>query len=172
MPYPRISPNRCPRCSDSLRRCTPGLALRPDGLSGRAGSRSCAQRTSGPNAPITPAKPLAGRNGPMPSGRLSRTAHDHRLDLGSGAITHPYHPLRGQRFPVLKIHRIGGVDTVILRGTSGGTFAVPLAWTDRAEPSPWQTIGKSPPLFSAQSLASLVELLDLLSARDVNGGRT
>jgi hypothetical protein len=92
--------------------------------------------------------------------------------LGSAAITHPYHPLRGQQFPLLKIRRIGGVETVILRGTSGGTFAVPLAWTDRAEPNPWQTIGSNPPLFSAQSLASLVELIDLLSARDDNGGKT
>lgn len=94
------------------------------------------------------------------------------MDLGSGTTTHPYHPLRGQQFPLLKIRRTGGVDTVILRGTSGGTFSVPLAWTDRAGPSPWQMIGENPPLFSAQSLASLVELLDLLSARDVNGGKT
>jgi hypothetical protein len=93
------------------------------------------------------------------------------VDLGSAAITHPYHPLRGQQFPLLKIRRIGGVETVILRGTDG-TFAVPLAWTDRAEPNPWQTIGRNPPLFSAQSLASLVELLGLLSARDDNGGKT
>jgi hypothetical protein len=92
------------------------------------------------------------------------------VDLGSAAITHPYHPLRGQQFPLLKIRRIGGVETVILHGIDG-TFAVPLAWTDRAEPNPWQTIGINPPLFSAQSLVSLVELLDLLSARDDNGGK-
>ena len=102
---------------------------------------------------------------------MPRTAHDRRADLGSAAITHPYHPLRGQQFPLLKIRRIGGAETVILRGTSGGTFAVPLAWTDRAKPNPWQTIGRNPALFSAQSLASLVELLDLLSARDDNGGK-
>ena len=70
------------------------------------------------------------------------------------------------------MRRIGGVDTLILRGTSGGTFAVPLAWTDRAEPDPWQIIGKNPPLFSAPSLASLVELLDLLSPQDEGEGES
>ena len=90
--------------------------------------------------------------------------------MGSAAITHPYHPLRGQQFPLLKIRRIGGVETGMLLGTDG-TFAVPLAWTDRAEPNPWQMIGKNPPLFSAQALASLVELVALFSARDDNGGK-
>jgi hypothetical protein len=71
---------------------------------------------------------------------------------------------------MLKIRRIGGVETIIFRGPDG-TFAVPLAWTDRAEPNPWQTIGRNPPLFSAQSLASLVELLGLLSARDDTEGQ-
>ncbi|MCA9247222.1 MAG: hypothetical protein KDA42_08915 [Planctomycetales bacterium] len=91
--------------------------------------------------------------------------------MGSVAITHPYHPLRGQQFSVLKKRRLGGMETLILRGTGGGTFSVPLAWTDRAKPDPWQAIGKNPPLLSAPSLASLVELLDLLSAQDDNGSK-
>jgi len=73
--------------------------------------------------------------------------------------------MRGQSFPLLKIRRVGGVETVILQSTDG-TLAVPLAWTDRAALNPWQAIGKDPPLFTEQSLVSLVELLDLLSARD------
>jgi hypothetical protein len=35
--------------------------------------------------------------------------------LGWAEIRHPFHPLRGQRFKVLKKRRIGGVDTLILR---------------------------------------------------------
>ena len=58
---------------------------------------------------------------------------------------------------------MGGVDSLILKGTSGGTFGVPLAWTDRAEPSPWQILGKNPPFVSAPALWTLVELLDSLS---------
>jgi hypothetical protein len=83
--------------------------------------------------------------------------------LGSATITHPYHPLRGQSFVVLKARRVGGVQTLILRGAADDSFAVPLAWTDRAEPSPWTALKKFPPFLHAPHLSALVELLDLLS---------
>ncbi len=47
-------------------------------------------------------------------------------------ITHPFHPLRGQSFRALKTRRVSGKVTLILRSSSGGTFCVPRAWTDRA----------------------------------------
>jgi hypothetical protein len=72
---------------------------------------------------------------------------------------------------VLKTRRVGGVDTLILRSASSGSFAVPRAWTDRGEPSPWQVIGKNPPIFSAPSLCSLVELMNSLSAQDDPEGK-
>ncbi|MBN2560483.1 MAG: hypothetical protein JXQ75_06100 [Phycisphaerae bacterium] len=103
---------------------------------------------------------------------MPRTAHNPSEELGSATITHPYHPLRGESFPVLKTRRVGGVDTLILRGTSGGTLAVPLAWTDWGELSPWEAIGRDPPLFSAQSLDLLVELLGSLSSRDDGEGQS
>ena len=99
-------------------------------------------------------------------GRLAKTAHSTSADLGSTTITHPYHPLRGQQFPILKTRRVASVDTVILKGTAGGTFAVPLAWTDRAEPTPWELLGKNPPQLDVPSLWTLVELLDSLSQQD------
>jgi hypothetical protein len=43
--------------------------------------------------------------------------------LGWAEICHPFHPLRGQRFPVLKKRRIAGNDTLILRGLDCGTFS-------------------------------------------------
>jgi hypothetical protein len=82
--------------------------------------------------------------------------------LGSATITHPYHPLRGQQFPVLKTWRSGGAPTLILQGTAGGSFAVPLAWTDRGEPSPWIDLKKLPPILHVPHLWTLVELLDSL----------
>jgi len=88
------------------------------------------------------------------------------VNLGSTTITHPFHPLRGQQFPILKTRRVAGIDTVILKGTAGGTFAVPLAWTDRAKPSPWEAVGKNPPQLDVPSLWTLVELLDSLSQQD------
>ena len=82
--------------------------------------------------------------------------------MGSAAIKHPFHPLRGQSFPILKTRRVGGVDTLTLRGTAGGTFAVPLSWTDQAEPTPWELLDREPPFFAAPFLWKLVELIDSL----------
>ena len=94
------------------------------------------------------------------------TALDRSASLGSATIKHPYHPLRGKAFPILKTRRVGGVDTLILRGTACGTFAVPLAWTDRAEPSAWELLEREPPIFSAPFLWALVEQVDSLSTQD------
>jgi len=54
---------------------------------------------------------------------------------GSAEITHPFHPLRGQRFPILKVCRWSGIETLILQEASRGSFGVPRDWTDRAPPS-------------------------------------
>jgi hypothetical protein len=64
-------------------------------------------------------------------GRLKSKAHYCSTPLGWAEITHPFHPLRGQRFPILKTRRVSGIDTLVLRGTSMGTFAVPQQWTDQ-----------------------------------------
>lgn len=56
---------------------------------------------------------------------------------GSAQITHPFHPLRGQQFVVLKVRRISGRQTLILQGSPLATFAVAADWTDwpAAEPA-------------------------------------
>jgi hypothetical protein len=92
--------------------------------------------------------------------------------LGSAVITHPYHPLHGQQFPVLKIRRTGGTDLLILRGTAGGTFAVRRDWTDRAGPAPWDILKKIPPFLYAPNLWTLVELLDSLSPQEEREGQS
>lgn len=72
---------------------------------------------------------------PSSWGRLTQTALEHSEHLGWAEIRHPYHPLRGQRFPVLKKRRIAGKDTLILRGLDCGTFSVAREWTDWGDPS-------------------------------------
>ena len=52
--------------------------------------------------------------------------------LGSAEVTHPFHPRRGQRFVVLKVRRVSGVETLSLRHVELGSFAVPREWTDWA----------------------------------------
>lgn len=45
-------------------------------------------------------------------------------------ITHPFHPLRSQRFEVLKTRRVAGVNTLILRHPDRGSYTVAQEWTD------------------------------------------
>jgi hypothetical protein len=80
--------------------------------------------------------------------------------LGRAEITHPFHPLRGQRFPILKIRRVSGVKTLILQGSSLGTFAVPQEWTDKGIPSPYGNPQVNAPILDFQCLLALNEILD------------
>jgi len=66
--------------------------------------------------------------------RSHRTALRSSRPLGSAEITHPFHPLRGQRFVVLKVRTVSGVETLSLRQAELGSFAVAREWTDWAPP--------------------------------------
>jgi hypothetical protein len=83
--------------------------------------------------------------------------------LGSAEIRHPFHPLRGQRFEVLKKRRVAGVDTLILRELKRGSFSVAREWTDWADPSVFDSVGFPPRRLHAQALFELVSLLEALT---------
>jgi Family of unknown function (DUF5372) len=79
--------------------------------------------------------------------------------LGWAEVRHPFHPLRGQRFPVLKTRRVGGTETLILREPTRGSLAVRREWTD------WDaaTTGEPavpPPQLALESLLELAKLVD------------
>src|SRR5260364_86354 len=59
-----------------------------------------------------------------------RTAHTSNEPLGWVEICHPFHPLKGQRFPVLKTRRVSGIDTLILAHSERGSFSLNREWTD------------------------------------------
>jgi hypothetical protein len=84
--------------------------------------------------------------------------------LGWAEISHPFHPLRGRRFEVLKKRRVAGVDTFILGELERGTFSVPREWTDWADPSSYDSLTLPPHRLAADSLFELVALLDALAA--------
>jgi hypothetical protein len=84
---------------------------------------------------------------------------------GWAEIRHPFHPLRGRRFAVLKQRRVAGIDTLILRDAERGSFAVAVQWTDRATPGAYERLGGSPGRLDLDSLCDLVELIELLAAR-------
>jgi hypothetical protein len=77
-------------------------------------------------------------------------------------ITHPFHPLRGQRFPVLKTRNLGGQDYFNLKGSSSGTFCILREWTDQADPDPFALRKTPPPVLSVPHLLELVRLFNSL----------
>jgi len=105
-----------------------------------------------------PERRFSGAPGRLHKGQSARTAHQHSEPLGWVEIQHPFHPLRGQSFPVLKKRRLAGVDTLILQGLEHGTFCVAREWTNWADPS----LEISARRLSISSLLELVELLEHL----------
>jgi hypothetical protein len=88
------------------------------------------------------------------------------VPLGSAEFTHPFHPLRGQRLPVLKIRRVSGVKCLSLCHADRGSFAVPEEWTDWGKPN----IAHEPELlvdaFGFSELALIVDFLARYSKRN------
>ncbi len=79
--------------------------------------------------------------------------------MGSAEVTHPFHPLRGHRFVVLKVRRVCGVETLSLRHAELGSFAMQREWTDWALPDA-PAVGGGPALVvDAFGCAALAELL-------------
>jgi hypothetical protein len=95
-----------------------------------------------------------------------QTAPFHSSHLGWAEIRHPFHPLRGQRFEVLKKRRVAGVDTLILRERECGSFSIAREWTDWADPSVYELFGLPPSRLNAESLLELVTLLEHLTERE------
>jgi hypothetical protein len=111
-----------------------------------------------------PASSPSAPGDPPPWRRLEQTALVPHSPLGWAEISHPFHPLRGRRFEVLKKRRVAGVDTLILRELERGTLSVPREWTDWADPSPYDSLTRPPHQLAADCLFELVALLDALPA--------
>src|ERR1700730_16876103 len=93
----------------------------------------------------------------------ARTALELKSYLGWAEIRHPFHPLRGQRFQVLKERRSAGIHTLLLREQDRGTFSIAREWTDWAHPSPYSALGLPQRRLDADSLFELAALLDQLT---------
>ncbi|MGH9605450.1 MAG: DUF5372 family protein [Terracidiphilus sp.] len=86
--------------------------------------------------------------------------------MGSAEVVHPFHPLHGQRFVVLKVRAVSGVETLSLRDSDLGSFAIPRDWTDWAAPGSQGRSGGGRLLVDALGLIALVELLAALRFGD------
>jgi hypothetical protein len=94
-----------------------------------------------------------------------QTALDRSSHLGWAEIRHPFHPLRGRRFEVLKQRRVAGIDTLLLREQEYGSISIAREWTDWADPSAYDGLSCPPRRFEAESLFQLVTLVELLIGR-------
>jgi Family of unknown function (DUF5372) len=92
-----------------------------------------------------------------------RTALEPSSPLGWAEIRHPFHPLRGQRFEVLKKRRVAGIDTLILSELQRGSFSVAREWTDWADPGTADSIGFHSRKLDPQSLLELAALVEVLN---------
>jgi hypothetical protein len=80
--------------------------------------------------------------------------------LGWATVTHPFHPLSGKRFLILKTRRAGGREILSLFAEGHGTIALPREWTDQAPPSPYTTALPAPPILDARCLVKLRALVE------------
>ena len=77
--------------------------------------------------------------------------------LGSVTVTHPFHPLRGQTFSVLKVRKVHQVRFYSL-DTDHGVLSVPEAWTDRQPRSGLPNTPWSPEVI--QAVRQLVTMME------------
>jgi hypothetical protein len=78
--------------------------------------------------------------------------------LGFVVVTHPFHPLSGQRLEVLFARRRDDGMVFVCAGGIYGSITLPLAWTDRGEPA-WAC------RLSVQGLAALGTLVRAMGGR-------
>jgi hypothetical protein len=86
--------------------------------------------------------------------------------LGSAEVVHPFHPLRGQRFVVLKVRTMSGIETLSLRHPDLGSFAMPRDWTDWAPPGSQRRSGDDRLLVDAFGLIALAEVVASMGSGD------
>jgi hypothetical protein len=143
------------------------LELRLDGPTAPVETHSYVGRTSDPTGVAELASLLAERIGPTQLARLRRTALRPGQPLGSAEITHPFHPLRGQRFVVLKIKEVSGAEILSLRHAEMGSLAVRREWTDWAAPgtSREPISGQKLLLIDAPGLLALADLISSLKRK-------
>ena len=78
--------------------------------------------------------------------------------LGFVVVTHPFHPLTGQRLEVLFAKRRDGGVVFVCGGGVYGSITLPQAWTDRGEPPLAHRL-------SAEGLAALDTLVRSMGGR-------
>ena len=106
----------------------------------------------------------AESNDPARSGRLESTTLDDSTLSEYAVITHPFHPMKGVKLPVIKSRKLANKEVLCLRGSREGTLNVPRDWTDMALPDPYATL----PTRQILSYEKLCDLLGVISRINSN----
>jgi Family of unknown function (DUF5372) len=75
-------------------------------------------------------------------------------------VTHPFHPLSGQQFPLLAQRLAWGEPRVFFHDpTPGQIRSLPMAWTNLAQPDPFVVLAAGRAILRLTDLQTLVRLL-------------
>jgi hypothetical protein len=99
------------------------------------------------------------------SGHPKQTALRFLQPSGWVTVTHPFHPLSGKRFQILKMGRVVGREALSLFDEEHGTVVIPRDWTDQASPSPYTSGLESPPILDPVCLLQLRALCNAIQKR-------
>ena len=96
-----------------------------------------------------------------PSTTPNSTTEEH-----SFTITHPFHPLCGQRFPLLSQSRAWGEERVFFADPQTHQVrSLPLAWTSLALPDPFLVGAAGKTVLRFEDIRPLNQMLKALPAR-------
>jgi hypothetical protein len=98
-------------------------------------------------------------------GQTIQTALLPNPSLGWALITHPFHPLKGQRFAILKIRKVAGREVLSLYDDKRGSLPIPRDWTDQAVLSPDAGLIEPAPILDARCLLKLHDLVRAATKR-------
>jgi hypothetical protein len=94
--------------------------------------------------------------------RRSSTATHGDLADTNFEITHPHHPLRGQKFKLITYRHNWGEDRVYFHNADGCLSSIPAGWTTVVAPDPFVTVAGGRCFFRYQDLLQLADLMEKL----------
>ena len=77
-------------------------------------------------------------------------------------MTHPFHPLRGQKFEMIEYRHAWGEERVYFLDTKGQMQRLPAAWTDVAAVDPFEMIAAGRSALRVEDLLQLADLIERL----------